>query len=86
MSREEINKVNAVRRVCRRIRSLIWIASLIIGSGIFWGTLFAALVRIAFKLDEDKALLFIGCPLFVAYSVWGLRYFPAELHRRGYID
>lgn len=54
--------------------------------GGFYAFVIAGLCRIAFKLEENAALLWIGGPLFILITVLMLIYFPKHLRKAGFIE
>jgi hypothetical protein len=61
------------------------VISLTIGSGVFWAFLLAEGIRYAFKLDENKTIIFFGIPFLVLYSIWCSMALPGMLRKSGYI-
>lgn len=53
-----------------RIREIVFIISVSLGTGIFWSFLISGMVRYAFGVDENKVLLYLGFPIFFVYFFW----------------
>ncbi|NUA26640.1 hypothetical protein FCJ59_07460 [Cupriavidus basilensis] len=48
-----------------------------------WAFVTAGVCRIAFHLEENTAMLFIGAPLFVVLLIWFWRILPKHLRKAG---
>ena len=68
------------------VRDSIVIGSATIGTAGFYAFVIAGLCRIAFKLEENTALIWIGGPLFVAIAIWSLICLPKHLRKAGFIN
>lgn len=69
--------------IFRLIRTALILGGAWIGAGIFWGALFAGLVRMAFDLQEEIALLWIGIPIFIALLPFCIFVLPKHLRKAG---
>jgi hypothetical protein len=56
-----------------------------VGAGC-WSFLVAGLCRLAFKLDEEVALLSIGLPLFFVLLALFIRFLPKHLRKAGMLS
>lgn len=70
----------------QKIRLVIIVISLTVGTGVFWTFLLAEGIRYLFNLNENRTLLYFGVPFFLAYSVWCARKLPEMLRKAGYIE
>ncbi|MDR5838788.1 hypothetical protein [Caballeronia sp. LZ034LL] len=55
-------------------------------TALFWAFVIAGIFRLALGIDEDRALLFIGGPLFLALLVWLIRSLPSTLRKVGMLS
>lgn len=67
------------------IREGIIVACLSTGAALFWGALFAGIIRYFFDLDEEKVLLYIGLPIFMVVEYVLIKKLPDELRKLGWI-
>lgn len=70
----------------RKIRTSIIVISLTFGTGAFWATVAAGIVRYVFNASEGRSLVFAGGPVFVLYCIWCVRRLPGMLRKSGYIE
>jgi len=66
----------------------IWISvgCLSIFTGMFYAFIIAGLCRIAFKLEENIALLWIGGPLFAGFTIASIIYLPKQMRKVGFLS
>ena len=67
------------------IREGIIVACLSTGAAIFWSFLIAEAVRHFFDLNEEKVLLYVGLPIFIAVEYILIKKLPDELRKLGWI-
>jgi len=65
------------------VRASIILVSATVFAGIFWAALIAGLIRWAFDLDEETALLWIALPIFLGFIPFGVFVLPKELRKSG---
>ncbi|CAD9222678.1 hypothetical protein BCEN4_270010 [Burkholderia cenocepacia] len=63
------------------VRLFVAAVSISFGTGVFWAFLASELVRHLFGLNENKAFIFLGGPLFIIYFIWCCRVLPGILVR-----
>ena len=74
------------RRVLATLQISVVLGGLIIGAGSLYATIIAGIFRYIFGLDEGTALLWIGGPIFLIFSVWGVIYLPSPLRKAGILS
>ena len=74
------------QKIYSTIRTVMLVGGSSIGAGIFYASIIAWICRIAFKLEENTALIWIGLPIFVVFTTWAIIYFPKALRKAGLIE
>ncbi|MGF6880020.1 hypothetical protein [Paraburkholderia sp. MM5477-R1] len=74
----------------RRLYATIQIAAVVggiaTGGAGCWAFVIAGLCRMAFQLDENKAMSLIGLPLFIGLMIWFIRLLPKHLRKAGMLS
>lgn len=68
------------------VRTTIIVGSTALFTGGFYAAVIAGICRLAFKLEENTALLWIGGPIFVVVTIWASIYMPKHLRKTGFIE
>jgi len=66
-------------------RTITIVGSIALGSSGIYAFIVAGLCRIMFDLDENKALIWIGIPLFVVLLIVHICLLPKQLRKTGLI-
>jgi hypothetical protein len=66
-------------------RTVTIVGSVAVGSSGIYAFIVAGLCRIMFNLDENRALLWIGIPLFVVLLIVHIWLLPRQLRKAGLI-
>jgi hypothetical protein len=75
-----------LRRLWAVIQTCLVVGGAAIVGAVFWAMAITGLCRIAFGLDEDRAMLYIFVPLCVATTVSLIRLLPKRLRRAGMLS
>ena len=67
----------------KKIRNFTFVFFSSFGAGGFWSFFVAEGIRHIFDLDEDRVLLFLGVPMFLAYFIWCFFYLYRMLRKIG---
>ncbi|WP_153076406.1 hypothetical protein [Paraburkholderia bonniea] len=51
-----------------------------------WAFVIAGILRLTFQIDENKAILLIGLPLFIVLTIWFIRLLPKHLRKAGILS
>jgi len=73
------------RRILAVERTTTIVGSIAIGSSAVYAFIVAGLCRIMFNLEENRALLWIGTPLFVVFLIAHICLLPKQLRKAGLI-
>ncbi|WP_211451093.1 hypothetical protein [Collimonas antrihumi] len=75
-----------IEKIYSTTRGAIIVGCLSLFAGGFYAFVIAAGCRIAFKLEETTALIWIGGPLFVVFTILALIHLPKYARKAGFID
>jgi predicted membrane channel-forming protein YqfA (hemolysin III family) len=75
-----------IEKVYSTTRAAIIVGCLSFATGGFYAVIVAGVCCIIFKLNENTALIWIGVPLFVLFTVLALIYLPKYARKAGFID
>jgi hypothetical protein len=81
----KVSIAQSIERIYSLVRTIVIVGGSAVLVGGFYAFVIAGLCRIAFKLEENTALLWIGVPLFVMITIWALIYLPKHLRKAGFI-
>jgi hypothetical protein len=74
------------RRLCAVIQICMVVGGAAVVGAIFWAMVVTGICRIAFGLDEDRAMLYVFVPLCVAIAVCLIRFLPKRLRKAGMLS
>lgn len=67
-----------------RTKIIVWGSA--IGAGVFYTFVITGICRLLFKMEENTALLWIGVPFFLLFTILALIYLPKRLRKAGFIE
>ena len=74
------------QKIYSTVRTTMIMGGALVGAGGFYAFVIAGICRIVFELEEKTALIWIGVPIFVAFTIWWIIYLPKHLRKAGLIE
>ncbi|WJF90030.1 hypothetical protein QS306_13155 [Paraburkholderia bonniea] len=74
------------RRLYATIQRGMVIGGAALGGAGCWAFVIAGILRLTFQIDENKAILLIGLPLFTVLTIWFIRLLPKHLRKAGILS
>lgn len=76
----------SLRRILEAERTITIIGSVSLASSGLYAFLIASVFRLALKVNETSAFLWVGMPLFVILLFLHIRVLPKHLRKAGFIE
>lgn len=74
------------QKIYSTTRTVMLVGGSSIGAGIFYASIITGICRMAFKLEENTAIIWIGLPIFVVFTTWAIIYLPRHFRKAGLIE